>query len=132
MYSLAAAKAAIAIYRREPIAGRIADIGTHMKNEIDRDCAEAGLAAACCGPAFRFQLTFHDADTYKRRLKRTLYFQRLLEERLMTVTGVMLPSVAHTPAIVDESLAAIRRVVLSIAEADRAGTLERAVEIPLL
>ena len=132
VYSLAAAKAAIGIYRREPVAERIAAIGGRMKAEIDRACADAGLDADCRGPAFRFQLTFHDVDPYVRRLKRTLYFQRLLEARVITVTGVMLPSVAHTPAIVDGSLAAVRRIVREIADADRARTLEQAIEIPLL
>ena len=132
VYSLAAARAAIPIYRSEPVAARIAAVGTTMKHAIDRACVEAGLAASCRGPAFRFQLTFDDRDPYRRRLKRTLYFQRLLEERTITVTGVMLPSYAHTDAIVERSVEAIGRVIGSIAAADRAGTLEGAIDIPLL
>lgn len=132
VYSLAAAKAAIPIYRSEPVATHIAAVGTRMKREIDRACVSAGLAASCRGPAFRFQLTFQDGDLYRRRLKRTLYFQRLLEQQIVTVTGVMLPSYAHTNAIVDRSLEAIGSAIQSIAEADRAGTLEQAIDIPLL
>jgi glutamate-1-semialdehyde 2,1-aminomutase len=132
VYSLAAAKAAMAIYRTEPVAAHIAAIGAHMKQEIDRVCAASGLAASCRGPAFRFQLTFSDPDSYRRRLKRTLYFQRLLEDGIITVTGVMLPSYAHTRAIADETLAAIRRIIPAIADAERTGTLERAIDIPLL
>lgn len=132
VYSLAAAKAAIGIYRREPVTEQIAAIGGRMKAEIDRACAAAGLDAGCRGPAFRFQLTFNDDDPYVRRLKRTLYFQRLLEARIITVTGVMLPSLAHTPAIVDAALAAVRGIVREIAEADRSSTLDRTVDIPLL
>jgi hypothetical protein len=103
-----------------------------MKQQIDGLCQDAGLAASCRGPAFRFQLAFQERDTYRRRLKRTLYFQRLLEEGLITVTGVMLPSYAHTDAIVDRSLEAIGRAIDAIAAADRAGTLEQAIDIPLL
>jgi glutamate-1-semialdehyde 2,1-aminomutase len=132
VYSLAAARAAIAIYRSEPVAARVTAVGTRIKHEIDRACAEAGLAASCRGPAFRFQLAFAEPDPYRRRLKRTLYFQRLLEERIITVTGVMLPSYAHTDAIVERTVDAIGRVIRSIAEADRAGTLESAIDIPLL
>jgi len=132
VYSFAAAKAAIPIYRAEPVAAHIAAAGAHMKQQIDGMCEDVGLAASCRGPAFRFQLAFHEGDAYRRRLKRTLYFQRLLEEGLMTVSGVMLPSYAHSDAIVDRSLEGIGRAIETIAKAERAGALEQAVDIPLI
>ena len=128
-YSLAAAKAAIEIYRREPVAERIAATGTRMKTAIDASCREHGVPAACRGPAFRFHLVFDDPDAYRQRLERRApvpgpaggahhHRQRRRPSERRALAGDR----RRDPAAFD-------RVVATMAEAERAGTLERAVEI---
>ena len=115
------------------MAARIAAVGNAIKREIDRRCARPGSPRRAAGPRSGFSSTFADPDPYRRRLKRTLYFQRLLEERIITVTGVMLPSYAHTEAIVERTVDAIGRVIGSIAEARaRRVRWKQAIDIPLL
>lgn len=75
IYSFAAAKAAIEIYRTEPVAESIWNYGTRLKKEINRLCAGTGVNASCKGPPFRMALIFEEADADRLRLMRTLYIK---------------------------------------------------------
>src|SRR5204862_286416 len=52
IYSLAAAKAAIGIYRREPVAEWIWRTGNQLKKGIDALCRELTIPGVCQGPPF--------------------------------------------------------------------------------
>jgi glutamate-1-semialdehyde 2,1-aminomutase len=132
IYSLAAAKAAIGIYRREPVAEYIWRTGNRLKAGIDALCRERAIRGVCQGPPFRFSLVFDEPDPIKRRLARTLYMQELLGAGLVTVSGVMLPSLAHSEEVVDETLRRLGRVLNVLADAWRLGDFDRRIEIPLL
>jgi glutamate-1-semialdehyde 2,1-aminomutase len=132
IYSLAAARAAIRIYRTEPIADRIWRTGVRLKSGIDALGRELGIQGACTGPAFRFSLVFTDPDPVRRRLARTLYMQELLRAGIITVSGVMLVSSAHLDRDVEDTMRQMRRVLSVVADACRADDFDRRIEIPLL
>jgi glutamate-1-semialdehyde 2,1-aminomutase len=132
VYSLAAARAAIGIYRTEPIAEHIWRYGEALRAGIHDVCGRIGIAAECTGPPFRMGFVFRDGDPDRRRLKRTLLMQELLKARIVTVLGTMLPSAAHGDAELTATIAAFARALEIVAHADRHGALERSVEIPLL
>ena len=132
IYSLAAARAAIAIYRREPVAQWIWRTGNQLKEGIVALCRELTIPGACQGPPFRFSLVFEEPDPVRRRLARTLYMQELLGAGLVTVSGVMLPSMAHSDDVVAETLRRMRDVLTVMADAWRLGDFDRRIEIPLL
>lgn len=132
IYSFAAAKAAIQIYRSEPVAKRIWDYGTKLKKEINKLCALTGVNASCKGPPFRMALIFHEADVDRLRLKRTLYIQELLKQGITTYNGIMLPSYAHDEEVMVKTLEAMRETLERVAHAERQNNFERYLEIPIL
>jgi glutamate-1-semialdehyde 2,1-aminomutase len=129
-YALAAAKAAIGIYRTEPVAEHIWAHGERLRSGIDAICRDLGVAARCQGPPFRMGVHFPDPDPYCARLKRTLFMQELLKEGVITVTGMMLPSYAHDDAVLDQTLCAIATAMEVVAAAERSGDFDRYLEIP--
>jgi glutamate-1-semialdehyde 2,1-aminomutase len=132
IYSLAAARAAIDIYRRERVAEHIWKAGDALKARLDASCRALGLRASCRGPAFRFSLVFTDPDPARRRRLRTLYMQELLREGVLTVNGVMLPSYAHGAGDLDATAARAHAALARIAPYETDAALDRAIEIPLL
>jgi glutamate-1-semialdehyde aminotransferase len=132
IYSLAAAKAALEIYRAEPVAEHVWAHGQKLREGINRLADEVGVNARCVGPAFRSTIVFSDDDVSLVRLKRTLYFQELLKRGIMTYNGFMLPCYAHDDRALDEALQSAGQAFECVAQAVRSGTLERAIEIPLL
>jgi glutamate-1-semialdehyde 2,1-aminomutase len=132
IYSLAASKAALEIYRAEPVAEHVWTHGQKLREGINRLADEVGVNARCVGPAFRSTIVFSDDDVSLVRLKRTLYFQELLKRGIMTYNGFMLPCYAHDDRALDEALQSAGQAFECVAQAVRSGTLERAIEIPLL
>jgi glutamate-1-semialdehyde 2,1-aminomutase len=132
IYSLAAAKVALGIYRTEPVAEHVFAHGNKLREGINRLSAELGVNAQCVGPAFRATIVFSDDDVSLVRLKRTLYFQELLKRGIMTYNGFMLPSYAHDDQVLNQLLEFAGQAFECVAQAERSGTLERVIEIPLL
>jgi glutamate-1-semialdehyde 2,1-aminomutase len=132
LYSFAAAKAAIQIYRSEPVAETIWDYGTRLKNEINSLCTRNKLNATCKGPPFRMALIFHEADPDRLRLKWTFYIQELLKRGITTYNGIMLPSYAHDDLIMEKTLEAMGETLERVAYAEKQDKFERYLEIPIL
>jgi len=132
IYSFAAAKAAMQIYRDEPVAEYVWDYGTRLQQGINRLCQQLRIAAACVGPPFRMALAFKEPDAERLRLKRTLYQQELLKAGVITYNGVMLPSYAHSDHVLEATLEALSLALEKVAIAERDNAFHRYVEIPLL
>lgn len=132
IYSFAAAKAAIGIYRTEPVARHIWDYGARLKARINGLCGEIGIPAACKGPPFRMALIFDEPDEERLRRMRTLYIQELLKGGMTTYNGIMLPSYAHDDEVFDQSIAIIAKALEITAEAHRHNDFDRHIEIPLI
>jgi len=132
MYSFAAAKAAIQIYRTEPVAKYVWNYGTRIQQGINRLCRQLDIGAACIGPPFRMALAFDEPDPERLRLKRTLYQQELLKAGLTTYNGVMLPSYAHHDRELETTLGAHVVALEKVRQAEREDAFHRYLEIPLL
>ena len=132
VYSLAAAKAAIAIYRREPVVDHVWQHGEALRAGINAACRDHGIPGSCTGPPFRLGLQFSPPTAYERRVMRTIYMQELLKAGVVTVTGIMLPNAAHDAGTLARMLAAANDALAAIADGRRRGALERMLEIPLL
>jgi glutamate-1-semialdehyde 2,1-aminomutase len=131
VYSFAAARAAIEIYRAEPVIDHIWRHGEQLRDGIHRLARDIGIAVECKGPPFRMGV-FFPGDPERRRQKRTLFMQELLKGGVITVTGVLLPSYAHDAAVMARTLDVIGAALEVVAWADGAGAYDRLVEIPLL
>jgi len=132
IYSLAAARAALRIYRDEPVADAIWSYGDRLRTGIHEICGQTGVAGAMTGPPFRMAFTFLERDPHRRQLKRTLLMQELLKQRIVTVTGMMLPSAAHDEEALAQTLAGFAEALAVVADADRRDDLHRAIELVLL
>ena len=108
MYSLAAAAAALAVHRREPVWEHVWSYGRRMRDGIDGICRDVGVAARMIGPVFRCGLAFEERDVGRLRPAGTLYIQELLRYGLITYNGVMLPAFAHNEATLEQTLSAVR------------------------
>ncbi|MCG6880325.1 MAG: aminotransferase class III-fold pyridoxal phosphate-dependent enzyme [Deltaproteobacteria bacterium] len=132
IYSFGAAKAAIQIYRSEPVAQKVWDYGTKLKQEINSLCEKNRVNAECKGPPFRMAVIFREADPDRLRLKRTLYIQELLKQGITTYNGIMLPSYAHDDLIMKQTIEAIGETFERVAHAERCNDFESYLEIPVL
>ena len=129
VYSLAAAKAAIQIYRTEPVAEHIWQHGEALRQGIHSVCAELDVAGVCTGTPFRLSFIFTEPDLQRRRLKRTLLMQELVKQRVLTVAGTLLTTMAHDVETLSITVNAFRAALTIVTLADRAGTLERHLEL---
>jgi glutamate-1-semialdehyde aminotransferase len=132
VYSLAAARAAIQIYRTEPVAEHVWQYGEALRRGIHDVCREVGVAGECTGPPFRMAFVFREPNAERRQLKRTLLMQELLKQRIITVTGMMLPSYAHNGETLRRTVDAFGQALEVVAYADRRDDLHRHIELTLL
>ena len=131
-YALAAARAALAVYQREPVAAHVWSHGERLRALLDAAGREAGLAARCVGPPFRMVVAFDEPDAQRQRLLGTLLHQELLRRGVLTYKGFWLPSWGHDDGTLEQAAAAARAAFAALARALRAGRLDEALETPLL
>lgn len=132
VYSLAAARAAIGVYRSEPVADFVWDYGTRLIAGIREIVRQSGVAAEVRGPPFRFNLMFKDENFDRLPLKKALYTQELLRRGLSTYNGIMLPCYAHDEETMRNTLEIVGEALTEIAEAERSDDFDRRLEIPPL
>ena len=130
VYSLAAAKATLEIYRSEPVAAHVNDYGKRLKAGINDLCRQLGVRGRCVGPDFRLIFVFQDHDPQLLRLQRTLYAQELLRRGMLTNIGAMVPSYAHDEPALANTLSIVASALEVVAEARCRGDLEQRIEIP--
>jgi len=129
-YALAAAKAALEIYRKEPVAERVCAEGRRLKEALANLCAKYQIDAKVVGPAFRFALHFTDPAPERRACQGTLWLQEMMKNGVLPYYRFMLPNLAHNDETFAKSLSAIEATLAKLAEADQ--DLHAAIEIPLL
>lgn len=132
-WSLAAAKATIGVFRREPVAAHVWRHGEALRAGIEAALVAAGLRGEMRGPPFRMSLSLLEADAGRRHRQRTLLQQELLRLGVSIYNnGVLLPCFAHDEATLARTLAAFRAAADTVVAATRDGSLERRIDIPLL
>ena len=105
MYSFAAARAALDVYREQDVPAEIWRFGNRLRTVINQLCEDLRVPAEVIGPPFRMLLAFAEKDERRRTLMRTLVQQELLKHGVLTTQNLLLPSAAHD----DEALAITRR-----------------------
>lgn len=131
-YAFAAARAALEVLREEPVPDHVARFGEELRGLVDGAARHAGLAARCIGPSFRMVVAFDEPELERQRLLRTLLHQELLRAGVVTYKGFMLPSYAHDERALEQSGRAFEQAFAALAQAEGAGRLLEALEIPLL
>lgn len=132
-HSLAAARASIDVYRREPVAAHVWDYGTRLRAGIEALVQQLGVEAQMWGPPFRMNLRFTRSDAALVRVERTLLQQELLRAGVTTLAGgIMLPCYAHDEATLRTTLEAWGAALQTIARAAQRGNWDELLEIPLL
>jgi len=131
-YSLAAAVAALTIYRSRDVPGEIHAFGTELKNEVNRVSRELAVDGEMIGAPFRMIYVFHEADPLQRSLKRTLLQQELLQRGILTYQGYMLPSTAHGDAEMEETIRSFREALQRVQEISSEQSFVRHLDIPLI
>jgi glutamate-1-semialdehyde 2,1-aminomutase len=130
-YSLAAAKAALHVYRNEPVSQHVEAFGRRLKEAADEICRALGIDAKMIGPPFRTSLAFNEPDPVRLKIVRTLYVQELMKNRLITYHGIMLPSYAHDASAFEETLTAMGAALRTVQQAIASNTLRRCLQIPV-
>ncbi|HEV2806654.1 MAG TPA: aminotransferase class III-fold pyridoxal phosphate-dependent enzyme [Chthoniobacterales bacterium] len=132
MYSLAAAREALGIYRAEDIPSRIWNFGERLRQTFHHACKGAEVAARLIGPPFRMLVAFDEPNAHRRTLMRTLLQQELLKAGVLTTKNLFLPSVAHDDIALDETRAAFDQALQVVAEASATDRFAAYLEIPAL
>jgi glutamate-1-semialdehyde aminotransferase/predicted aldo/keto reductase-like oxidoreductase len=129
-YSFAAARAALAFYRRHDVAGHIRDHGQRLKEAVNRLCRQLGAPAEMIGPPFRMVLSFHEADPGRQTLMRTLVQQELVKQGVITYKCFLLPSYAHGNRALTRAVKAFAHALAILAEAAKHDSFAQYLEIP--
>jgi glutamate-1-semialdehyde aminotransferase len=131
-YSFAAALAALDVYDREDVAGRVRAYGTHLMEEVTRLSKELGVAGSMIGQPYRMVYRFEEPDRERCSLKRTLLKQELMKRGVLTFRGFLLPSLAHGEEELALTLNAYRAALGVVRDADTDGSFARRLEVPLV
>ena len=131
-YSFAAARAAIGVYRSEPVAKHVWDYGEKLRAGVHEECKQLGVEARMWGAPFRMNFRFGEQDPLVLQLRRTLFQQELLKAGITTYNGVMLPCYAHDELALARTLIAFGEALDVVARTAKRGNWDEAIEIPLL
>jgi glutamate-1-semialdehyde aminotransferase len=130
VYSLAAAVAALQIYQRQDVPGKIHEIGIALKDAINELSRDLNVHGEMIGIPFRMIYRFNEPDAQTRVLLRTLLQQELLQRGILTYKGFMLPSLAHGTLEVEQTLSAFRGALTHVQEVAAEQAFVRHLEIP--
>jgi glutamate-1-semialdehyde aminotransferase/predicted aldo/keto reductase-like oxidoreductase len=129
VYSFAAARAALQVYREQDVAGHVWRIGTRLREDINDLCQEHGIPGELIGPPFRLVMAFREPDAERNLLLRTLLQQELMKSGLLTYKGYMLPGLAHDSGVLDRTAAIFDEALALLAHVRREDSFARHLEI---
>jgi len=132
VYSLAAAVAALQIYRSQDVPGMIHGIGVKIKQAVNHISQKMGLKGEMIGAPYRMIYKFNEPDELLRILKRTLLFQELLQRGILTFNGYMLPSLAHGKEEMEYTISAFSASLQRVQEVSSEQKFARYLDIPLI
>ncbi len=132
VYSFAAAREALSIYREQDVPALIWGFGNRLRAAINGICEHLRIPAAVIGPPFRMMLAFTEADGRRRTLMRTLVQQELLKQGVLTTQNLLLPSAAHDGEALDVTRRAFEHALGILVEAMEDDRFASYLEIPPL
>jgi glutamate-1-semialdehyde 2,1-aminomutase len=131
-FSLAAAAAALKVYRSSDVAARLRTVAQHLKDGVKEASHQTGTDGQLVGLPYRMVYRFNDPDPKRRTLKRTLLQQELTKGGVLTFRGFLLPSLAHGEREVEETVAVFRSALASVHRVAVEDSFASALEIPLV
>jgi glutamate-1-semialdehyde aminotransferase len=114
--SLAAARATLEVIRDEPVAGRIARTGAHVREGFAALCGERGVTGRLVGPDARMTFQFEGPHGTGGERLLTLFLQECAVRGVLT-HGTLLPSYAHDETAVKSTLETFAAALDAIANA---------------
>ena len=130
--AFAAARAALLAYRRLPVAAHVERFGRAFREQVQNASDAEELGARVVGPAFRSAVAFDARSTRELVLLHSLYAQELMRRQVLPYYGFIIPSYAHDDEALEHAAGAVVASLRVVANARRAGTLEREIAIPLV
>lgn len=130
VYSFAAARAALTVYREGDVPGHVWRYGTQLQHAVNQICRQAKVPMEMSGPPFRMVLACHDPDQHRAMLMRTLLQQELLKRRVLTYRGFLLPSLAHDREAMQQTCEAYEHGIATVKQALTRNTFAPYLEIP--
>jgi glutamate-1-semialdehyde 2,1-aminomutase len=112
--SLAAAKATLAVLRREPVAETVARAGERLREGFGRECARLGIRAALAGHPARLFVSFEPHGPFPAAYLFHLFLAELRARGVISV-GFFLGSYAHDERAVERTMAATRAALEVVA-----------------
>lgn len=131
LLSLAAARAALRVYREEPVCQHLWRIGDGIRERFLESARRAGVDARLEGPSPRMSFRFAAAGGITPLGLQTLFVQECLKRSILT-NGHLLPSYAHSDAEVEETAAAFEGALAVLGRAIREKDLSRHLQVPAL
>ena len=122
--SLAAARAALDVYAREPIAERVADVGRAVAAGVDSAARRERVPLRIAGHPARLEIEFEDHGRLPKRAALGLFVQGCLDRGIVT-NGLIFPTAAHDGDAVDATIRAAREAlrIVRLAAEGRTSTL---------
>ncbi|MHB0971514.1 MAG: aminotransferase class III-fold pyridoxal phosphate-dependent enzyme [Thermoanaerobaculia bacterium] len=120
--SLAAARAALDIYTSEPVAARVASIGSALREGIEAAARREKVPLRLAGNPARMDIEVDDFGRLTGRAALGLFVQGCLDRGVIT-NGLILPTVAHDDDSVRASIAAAEESLEIVARAAQGNTV---------
>jgi glutamate-1-semialdehyde aminotransferase len=132
VYSLAAAREALNIYREQDIPTRVWGFGNRLREAVNAICRDLRVPAEVIGPPYRMLLVFSDGNRQRRTLMRTLVQQELLKSGVLTTQNLLLPSAAHDDEALDVTRRGFAHALGVLAQATEEDRFASYLEVPPL
>lgn len=129
--SLAAARACLEIFEREPVAKRLAATGASLRSLYHETRGRIGVDTALIGPDARQTFAFAGSRRITPLGCQTLFVQECLKRGVLT-NGNVLPCLAHDEAAVTRSSQVFAQSLEVVARAVDAESLDGFLQIPPL
>ncbi|MFH1998167.1 MAG: aminotransferase class III-fold pyridoxal phosphate-dependent enzyme [Planctomycetota bacterium] len=128
--SLAAAKACLNIYKREPVAKRLAEKGETVRERFNLSCAKHGLPWTLGGHPSRMKLLCSDTGRITAEGARLLFVQECLKHGMFS-RGILLTSHALDPEALETTAIAMDHAMETVARAFEKDTLDGFLHFPV-
>jgi glutamate-1-semialdehyde aminotransferase len=126
--ALAAARATIDEYRRQPVIERLWAAGRRFQEGFRAAVGRTGVPAECIGFPVHPKIVFRDASEERSRLLMSLFLQETARRGVLLHFAGFNTSFSHSDADVDESLEACEAALRIVAEARAEGRVAERLE----
>jgi glutamate-1-semialdehyde 2,1-aminomutase len=121
--SLAAAKATLAVLRREPVAEAVARAGERLRAGFEHECARLGIRGSLTGHPSRLLITFEPHGPFHPAYLLHLFLTELRARGVISA-GLFLGSSAHDEEAVERTMGAVRAALGAVAGLIASGRFE--------